>query len=145
MLVQRISSVNSLSALCGKTGTSIEEVSKAIGMDHCIGNKFLNVSVGFGGSCFQKEILNLVYLCQTYGLYEVAEYWLQVIKINDYQKNYFAQKLIEFLPDKIATSSIALMGWTFKKTPTTVENQQLFTSLHIIWKKEFKLRFTILC
>ena len=83
-----------LSALCEKTGASIEEVSKAIGMDHRIGNKFLNVSVGFGGSCFQKDILNLVYLCKTYGLEEVAEYWHQVIKINDYQKNRFAERLI---------------------------------------------------
>ena len=92
MLAQRISSINSLSALCEKTGASIEEVAKAIGMDHRIGNKFLKVSVGFGGSCFQKDILNLVYLCQTYGLEEVAAYWLQVIKINDYQKNRFAQR-----------------------------------------------------
>jgi UDPglucose 6-dehydrogenase len=90
MLAQRISSINSLSALCEKTGASIQEVSSAVGLDHRIGDKFLNASVGFGGSCFQKDVLNLVYLCQTYGLTEVAEYWRQVIKMNDYQKNRFA-------------------------------------------------------
>ena len=92
MLAQRISSINSLSALCEKTEADIDEVSKAIGMDNRIGKEFLKVSVGFGGSCFQKDILNLVYLCKNYGLNEVAEYWHQVIKINDYQKNRFAKK-----------------------------------------------------
>ena len=82
MLAQRISSINSLSALCEKTGANIDELSKAIGMDHRIGSKFLKASVGFGGSCFKKDILNLVYLCKFYGLYEVAEYWHQIIKIN---------------------------------------------------------------
>ena len=95
MLAQRISSINSLSALCEKTGADIDELSKAIGMDHRIGPKFLKASVGFGGSCFQKDILNLVYLCRYYGLDEVAEYWHQVIKINDYQKVRFAQKIID--------------------------------------------------
>ena len=93
MLAQRISSVNSLSALCEKTGADIDELSKAVGMDHRIGPKFLKASVGFGGSCFQKDILNLVYLCKFYGLDDVAEYWHQVIKINNYQKNRFAKKL----------------------------------------------------
>ena len=95
MLAQRISSINSLSALCEKTGADIDELSKAIGMDHRIGPKFLKASVGFGGSCFQKDILNFVYLCRYYGLDEVAEYWHQVIKINDYQKVRFAQKIID--------------------------------------------------
>ena len=135
MLAQRISSINSLSALCEKTGASIEEVSKAIGMDHRIGNKFLNVSVGFGGSCFQKDILNLVYICQTYGLDEVAEYWLQVIKINDYQKNRFAKKLVELLPAKIETPSIALLGWAFKKnTNDSRESAAIYIALHLLEK-----------
>ena len=97
MLAQRISSINSLSALCEKTGASIQEVSRAVGLDHRIGDKFLNASVGFGGSCFQKDVLNLVYLCQTYGLTEVAEYWHQVIKMNDYQKNRFATLMAEHI------------------------------------------------
>ena len=135
MLAQRISSVNSLSALCEKTGASIEEVTKAIGMDHRIGNKFLNVSVGFGGSCFQKDILNLVYLCKTYGLEEVAAYWLQVIKINDYQKNRFAQRLFDLLPAKIDTPSIALLGWAFKKnTNDSRQSAAIYIAAYLLEK-----------
>ena len=114
MLAQRISSVNSLSALCEKTGADIEELSKAIGMDHRIGSKFLKASVGFGGSCFQKDILNLVYLCKFYGLHEVAEYWYQVIKINDYQKDRFAQKIIDHFGGDLTGKRIAVLGWAFK-------------------------------
>ncbi|MDB9821172.1 nucleotide sugar dehydrogenase [Flavobacteriaceae bacterium] len=115
MLAQRISSINSLSALCEKTGANIDEVSKAIGMDHRIGPKFLKASVGFGGSCFQKDILNLVYLCRHYGLDEVAEYWHQVLKINDYQKNRFAAKIIAGLNGTVNQKKVTLLGWAFKK------------------------------
>jgi len=114
MLAQRISSINSLSALCEKTGANIEELSKAIGMDHRIGPHFLKASVGFGGSCFQKDILNLVYLCKYYGLHEVAEYWHQVVKINDYQKDRFAQKIIDHFGGDINEKRIAILGWAFK-------------------------------
>ena len=114
MLAQRISSINSLSALCEKTGADIGEVAKAIGMDSRIGSKFLKASVGFGGSCFQKDILNLVYLCKHYGLDEVAEYWHQVVKINDYQKNRFAKKIIEGLNGTVNQKKITLLGWAFK-------------------------------
>ena len=114
MLAQRISSINSLSSLCEKTGANIEELSKAIGMDHRIGPKFLKASVGFGGSCFQKDILNLVYLCKYYGLEEVAEYWHQVIKINDYQKNRFAQKIIDHFGGDLTDKKITILGWAFK-------------------------------
>ena len=114
MLAQRISSINSLSALCEKTGADIEELSKAIGMDHRIGSKFLKASVGFGGSCFQKDILNLVYLCRHYGLEEVADYWHQVIKINDYQKDRFAQKIIDHFGGDLTGKKIAILGWAFK-------------------------------
>jgi UDPglucose 6-dehydrogenase len=114
MLAQRISSINSLSALCEKTGADVEELSKAIGMDHRIGPKFLKASVGFGGSCFQKDILNLVYLCKHYGLDEVAEYWHQVIKINDYQKARFAQKIIDHFGGDLTGKKIAILGWAFK-------------------------------
>jgi len=115
MLAQRISSINSLSALCEKTGADIEEVSKAIGMDSRIGSKFLKASVGFGGSCFQKDILNLVYLCKHYGLEEVAEYWQQVVNINDYQKNRFARKIITGLNGTVNQKKVTLLGWAFKK------------------------------
>ena len=115
MLAQRISSINSLSALCEKTGADIEEVSLAIGMDSRIGPKFLKASVGFGGSCFQKDILNLVYLCKHFGLDEVAEYWHQVVKINNYQKNRFARKIISGLNGSINQKKVTLLGWAFKK------------------------------
>ena len=114
MLAQRISSINSLSALCEKTRANIEELSKAIGMDHRIGSKFLKASVGFGGSCFQKDVLNLVYLCRHYGLEEVADYWHQVIKINDYQKDRFAQKIIDHFGGDLTGKKIAVLGWAFK-------------------------------
>jgi len=114
MLAQRISSINSLSALCEKTGANIDELSKAIGMDHRIGPHFLKASVGFGGSCFQKDILNLVYLCKYYGLDEVAEYWHQVVKINDYQKDRFAQKIIDHFGGNLTGKIILLLGWAFK-------------------------------
>jgi UDPglucose 6-dehydrogenase len=114
MLAQRISSINSLSALCEKTGANIDELSKAIGMDHRIGPHFLKASVGFGGSCFQKDILNLVYLCKYYGLDEVAEYWHQVVKINNYQKERFAQKIIDYFGGDLTGKRIAILGWAFK-------------------------------
>ena len=114
MLAQRISSINSLSALCEKTGADIEELSKAIGMDHRIGPKFLKASVGFGGSCFQKDILNLVYLCKYYGLEEVAEYWYKVIKINYYPKDRFAQKIIDPFGGDLTGKKITILGWAFK-------------------------------
>ena len=114
MLAQRISSINSLSALCEKTGANIDELSKAIGMDHRIGPHFLKASVGFGGSCFQKDILNLVYLCKHFGLEEVAEYWHQVVKINDYQKDRFAQKIIDYFGGDLTGKRIAILGWAFK-------------------------------
>lgn len=114
MLAQRISSINSLSALCEKTGANIDELSKAIGMDHRIGPKFLKASVGFGGSCFQKDILNLVYLCKFYGLEKEAEYWHQVVKINDNQKQRFAQKVIDHFDGHLNSKRIAILGWAFK-------------------------------
>ena len=114
MLAQRISSINSLSALCEKTEADIDELSKAIGMDHRIGPHFLKASVGFGGSCFQKDILNLVYLCKYYNLDEVAEYWYQVIKINDYQKDRFTQKIIDRFEGNLTGKNIAILGWAFK-------------------------------
>ena len=114
MLAQRVSSINSLSALCEKTEANIDELSMAIGMDHRIGKHFLKASVGFGGSCFQKDILNLVYLCRYYGLNEVAEYWHQVVKINNYQKKRFAQKIINHFGGNLNGKKIAILGWAFK-------------------------------
>ena len=132
MLAQRISSINSLSALCEKTGADIDELSKAIGTDHRIGPHFLKASVGFGGSCFQKDILNLVYLCKHYSLDEVAEYWHQVVKINDYQKERFAQKIINHFGGDLTGKTIALLGWAFKSnTNDSRESAAIYIAAHL--------------
>ncbi len=114
-LAQRISSINSISALCESTGADIDEVSKAVGKDKRIGPEFLNASVGFGGSCFQKDILSLVYLCKYYNLREVASYWEAVIKINNYQRNRFSKKIIQSLFGSVSEKKICILGWSFKK------------------------------
>ena len=133
MLAQRISSINSLSALCEKTGADIDEVSQAIGMDHRIGSHFLKASVGFGGSCFQKDILNLVYLCKHYGLDEVAEYWHQVVKINDYQKKRFAQKIITHFGGNLEGKTIAFLGWAFKaNTNDSRESAAIYVANYLL-------------
>lgn len=114
-LAQRISSVNAMSALCEATGADVSQVSHAIGKDTRIGPKFLNASVGFGGSCFQKDILNLVYICECNGLSEVASYWKQVIKVNDYQKNRFVNRVVSSMFNTVAGKKIAILGFAFKK------------------------------
>lgn len=127
MLAQRISSINSLSALCEKTGAKIDELSKAIGMDSRIGPKFLKASVGFGGSCFQKDILNLVYLCKFYGLEEVAEYWHQVVKINNYQKERFANNVVNYFGGDLSNIKLTILGWAFKaNTNDSRESASIF-------------------
>eukprot|EP00241_Pyramimonas_parkeae_P002101 CAMPEP_0114256486 /NCGR_PEP_ID=MMETSP0058-20121206/18180_1 /TAXON_ID=36894 /ORGANISM="Pyramimonas parkeae, CCMP726" /LENGTH=486 /DNA_ID=CAMNT_0001371059 /DNA_START=46 /DNA_END=1506 /DNA_ORIENTATION=+ len=115
MLAQRISSVNALSALCESTGADISQVSSAIGMDSRVGSKFLNASVGFGGSCFQKDILNLVYICESQGLFEVAAYWKQVVDMNNYQKNRFVKRIISTMFNTVSGKKIAILGFAFKK------------------------------
>ncbi|HHN48662.1 MAG TPA: UDP-glucose 6-dehydrogenase [Bacteroidales bacterium] len=114
-LAQRVSSINALSALCEKTGADVDEVARAIGADSRIGSKFLKASVGFGGSCFQKDILNLVYICRSLGLQEVADYWEQIIIMNDYQKARFADNIISSLYNTVSGKKIAFLGWAFKK------------------------------
>lgn len=114
-LAQRISSVNAMSALCEATGANVTQVSHAVGKDTRIGPKFLNASVGFGGSCFQKDILNLVYICECNGLHEVANYWKQVIKINDYQKNRFVNRVVSSMFNTVSGKKIAILGFAFKK------------------------------
>ncbi len=114
-LAQRISSINAISALCEATGADVDEVANAIGKDSRIGPKFLKASVGFGGSCFQKDILNLVYLCESFGLPEVAAYWNQVVSMNDYQKRRFSGKIVKALFNTVADKRIAVFGFAFKK------------------------------
>ncbi|MFA6960051.1 MAG: UDP-glucose 6-dehydrogenase [Opitutaceae bacterium] len=114
-LAQRISSINAISALCETTGADVDEVANAIGKDSRIGPKFLKASVGFGGSCFQKDILNLVYLCESFGLPEVAAYWNQVVAMNDYQKHRFSARIVKMLFSTVADKRIAVLGFAFKK------------------------------
>jgi UDPglucose 6-dehydrogenase len=114
-LTQRVSSINAMSVICEKIGADINEVSKAIGMDSRIGPRFLKSSVGFGGSCFQKDILNLVYIAKSYGLVEVADYWEQVILMNDYQKNRFSDNIVSTLHNTVSGKKITFLGWAFKK------------------------------
>lgn len=128
-LAQRISSINSISALCEKTGADVDEIARAIGSDSRIGSKFLKASVGFGGSCFQKDILNLVYLCHRFGLPEVADYWEQVVKINDFQKKRFSRQIIESLFNTVSGKKIAMLGWAFKKdTNDTRESAAIYVA-----------------
>ncbi|MCB1141362.1 MAG: UDP-glucose 6-dehydrogenase [Leptospiraceae bacterium] len=128
-LAQRISSINSISALCESSGANVHEVAKAIGADTRIGGKFLKPSVGFGGSCFQKDILNLVYIAKSYNLHEVANYWEQVIIMNDYQKSRFAENIISTLYNTVSGKKIALLGWAFKKdTNDTRETASMFVA-----------------
>ena len=126
-LAQRVSSINSISALCEETDADIDEIARAIGTDYRIGNKFLKASVGYGGSCFQKDILNLVYICETFGLKEVADYWYQVVAMNDYQKRRFANKIVRNMFNTVTGKKIAIFGFAFKKdTGDTRETAAVF-------------------
>ncbi len=128
-LAQRVSSINALSELCEKTGANVNEVAQAIGLDSRIGPKFLKASVGFGGSCFQKDILNLVYIAKSYGLHEVANYWEQVIIMNDHQKRRFAKNISATLYNTVAGKKIAFLGWAFKKdTNDTRESAAIYVA-----------------
>ena len=113
-LAQRISSINAVSALCEKTDADVSEISFAVGSDTRIGPRFLNASIGFGGSCFKKYILNLVYICRSYGLNEVADYWQAVIAINEYQQERFVRKIIKEMFNTIVGKKIVLLGFAFK-------------------------------
>ena len=132
-LAQRVSSINALSELCEKTGADIKEVARAIGMDSRIGPKFLKASVGFGGSCFQKDILNLVYIAKSFNLTAVADYWEQVIIMNDHQKRRFAQKIVHTLYNTVAGKKITFLGWAFKKdTNDTRESAAIYVANDLI-------------
>lgn len=132
-LAQRISSINSISALCERTGAVVDEVAHAIGTDSRIGSRFLKASVGFGGSCFQKDILNLVYLCKSFGLPEVADYWEQVVAMNDYQKHRFAANMISSMFNTINGKKIVLFGFAFKKdTGDTRESAAIYICQHLL-------------
>ena len=144
-LAQRISSINSISALCEATGADVEEVANVVGKDSRIGPKFLKASVGFGGSCFQKDILNLVYICRQYGLDEVADYWQGVIQINDFQKNRFANRIQEALFNTVNGKKIGFWGWAFKKDTndtreSRVNNTQIIEYIVCMFEDEQEQR-----
>ena len=132
-LAQRISSINSLSELCEETGADIEEVSKAIGMDSRIGSSFLKTSVGFGGSCFQKDILNLVYIARSSGLNKVADYWEQILIINKHQRDRFSNKIIDCIKKNNLEPKVLILGWAFKKdTNDTRESAAIYVANNLI-------------
>ena len=132
-LAQRISSINSISALCEETGANVDEVASAIGKDSRIGSKFLKSSVGFGGSCFQKDLLNLVYLCEHFGLPEVAQYWRSVIGMNDWQKRRFSNRIINSLFNTVNGKRIAILGFAFKKdTNDTRESPAIYVGRDLL-------------
>jgi UDPglucose 6-dehydrogenase len=132
-LAQRISSINSIAALCEKTEANVAEVASAIGRDQRIGGRFLSPSVGFGGSCFKKDILNLVYLCEQYGLSEVAQYWENVIRINDYQMRRFVRTMLSAMFNTIAKKRITLLGFAFKAdTGDTRESPAIYIARQLL-------------
>jgi UDPglucose 6-dehydrogenase len=133
LLAQRISSINSITPLCEATGADIREVSRAAGMDSRIGAKFLNPSVGFGGSCFKKDILNLVYIARSFGLEEVASYWEWVVKLNEYQKERFVRNMIKAMFNTIAEKRICLFGFAFKaNTSDTRESPAIYVAKKLV-------------
>ena len=135
-LAQRISSINAISSLCEKTDADVVNVASAIGFDDRIGDKFLNASIGFGGSCFKKDILNLVYLCRHYGLDEVADYWEHVLKINDFQKNRFVINMLTAMFNTMADKKICLFGFAFKaNTGDTRESPAIYIAKKLIEEK----------
>ncbi|MGJ1514917.1 nucleotide sugar dehydrogenase [Sphingobacterium siyangense] len=132
-LAQRVSSINAISELCEQTGANIDEVARAIGQDSRIGSKFLKASVGFGGSCFQKDILNLVYIARSYNLNVVADYWEQVITLNDHQKSRFAENIIQTMYNTVNGKKIAFLGWAFKKdTNDTRESAAIYVADYLL-------------
>lgn len=132
-LAQRVSSINAISELCEKTGADVQEVAKAVGMDSRVGPKFLKASVGFGGSCFQKDILNLVYIAKSFGLDEVADYWEQVIIMNDHQKQRFAANMVKRMYNTVSGKKVAMLGWAFKKdTNDTRESAAIYVADYLL-------------
>jgi UDPglucose 6-dehydrogenase len=138
-LAQRVSSINAISALCEATGADVDEVAKAIGTDSRIGPKFLKSSVGFGGSCFQKDILNLVYLCENFGLLEVAQYWEQIVIMNDYQKRRFSERIVRTMFNTVSDKKIAIWGFAFKKDTNDTRESAAIHVCHNLLEERARL------
>lgn len=132
MLAQRISSVNAFSALCEATGADIEEVTAVLGMDHRIGKYFLKAGPGFGGSCFKKDVLNLVYLCRSYGLDEAADYWESVVTMNEVQQRRIVERMVKALFNTLAGKRIALFGFAFKANTGDTRETPALTVAHLL-------------
>merc|ERR1719230_1617139 len=132
MLAQRVSSINSIARLCERNGANVNEVSRAIGTDSRIGRKFLSASIGFGGSCFQKEILNLVYLCEQFGLPEIAHYWQQVVDMNEHVKRSFTRRIVRAMLDTVSNKKIAILGFAFKKDTGDVRETPALKVCHML-------------
>jgi UDPglucose 6-dehydrogenase len=132
-LAQRISSINSISALCEMTEADVGEVANAIGKDRRIGGKFLNASIGYGGSCFKKDILNLVYICENYGLHEVARYWESVVNMNEYQMRRFVLNMVRSMFSTVSRKKIVLLGFAFKaNTGDTRESPAIYVARKLL-------------
>ena len=135
-LAQRVSSINAMSALCEATGADVDEVARAIGSDSRIGPKFLKASIGFGGSCFQKDILNLVYLCEHFGLREVAAYWEQVVSMNNYQRQRFSERIVKTMFNTVSDKKIGIWGFAFKKdTNDTRESAAIYVCRDLLHER----------
>jgi UDPglucose 6-dehydrogenase len=132
MLAQRISSINSISAICEATGARIEEVSSSVGSDPRIGNKFLRAGIGFGGSCFKKDVLSLVYLAESLGLDEVGQYWRQVVDMNEYQRNRFTRRVIKCLNNTLVGKKITILGFAFKKNTSDTREAPAFEIIKVL-------------
>ena len=132
-LAQRVSSINSISVLCEIADADVSEVARAVGLDSRIGGKFLNAGIGFGGSCFKKDILNLVYLCRFYGLPEVADYWESVVKINKYQQERFILHILSTMFNTLAGKKICILGFSFKaNTGDTRESPAIYITRRLL-------------
>ena len=141
-LAQRVSSINSLSALCETTGADVEEVARAIGMDSRIGSKFLKTGPGFGGSCFKKDILNLVYICESYGLTEVADYWRQVVLMNHYQQERMVGTIIKTMFNTLANKKIAIFGFAFKANTSDTRESPSITITKMLAEEHAQIVIT---
>ncbi|KAL9586098.1 MAG: hypothetical protein Q9212_001136 [Teloschistes hypoglaucus] len=127
LLAQRISSVNALSAICEATGANVDEVSHACGLDSRIGPHMLKAGPGFGGSCFQKDIFNIVYLSESLHLYEVADYWRAIINMNEHQKQRFTRRIISCMYNNLAGKKLAILGFAFKKDTSDTRESPAIT------------------
>jgi len=142
MLAQRVSSINALAGLCEATGADVEEVARVMGADHRIGSKFLKAGPGFGGSCFKKDVLNLVYLCESFGLHTAAEYWSQVIKMNDHQQERIVSRLFKAMFNTLANKKIAMFGFAFKADTGDTRETPAGTVARLLHEELVKIAIT---